>query len=108
MDPYSSPYIIPNNGPRNPFPHALLSTRRSCLQVAHAVHHGRTIHGLFARQHQMFQNYRRLEGRKEAKKEGRKEARKKASKEARKGAGKEGTKGFGCGEVLVTITSNYK
>ena len=56
----------------------------------------------------MFQNYRWLEGRKEAKKEGRKEARKKASKEARKGAGKEGTKGFGCGEVLVTITSNYK
>ena len=52
----------------------------------------------------MFQNYRWLEGRKEAKKEGRK----KASKEARKGAGKEGTKGFGCGEVLVTITSNYK
>ena len=27
MDPYSSPYIIPNNGPRNPFPHSLLSTR---------------------------------------------------------------------------------
>ena len=25
MDPYSSPYIIPNNSPHNPFPHSLLS-----------------------------------------------------------------------------------
>ena len=28
MDPYSSPYIIPNNSPHNPFPHSLLSTRQ--------------------------------------------------------------------------------
>ena len=27
MDPYSSPYIIPNNNPYNPFPHSRLSTR---------------------------------------------------------------------------------
>ena len=27
MDPYGSPYIIPNNKPYNPFPHSLLSTR---------------------------------------------------------------------------------
>ena len=27
MDPYSSPYIIPNNRPQYPFPHSLLSTR---------------------------------------------------------------------------------
>ena len=27
MDPYSSPYIIPNNSPHIPFPHSLLSTR---------------------------------------------------------------------------------
>ena len=27
MDPYSSPYTIPNNCPHNPFPHFLLSTR---------------------------------------------------------------------------------
>ena len=29
MDPYSSPYIIPNNSPHNPFPHSLLRTRQS-------------------------------------------------------------------------------
>ena len=29
MDPYSSPYIIPNNNPYNPFLHSLLSSRRS-------------------------------------------------------------------------------
>ena len=29
MDPYSSPYIIPNNSHYNPFPHSLLSTRES-------------------------------------------------------------------------------
>ena len=28
MDPYSSPYIIPNHSPNNPFPHSLLSTRQ--------------------------------------------------------------------------------
>ena len=28
MDPYSSPYIIPNNGPHNPFPHPPLRTRQ--------------------------------------------------------------------------------
>ena len=27
MDPYSSPYIMPNNSPHSPFPHSLLSTR---------------------------------------------------------------------------------
>ena len=27
MDFYSSPYIIPNNNPSNPFPHSLLGTR---------------------------------------------------------------------------------
>ena len=27
MDPYSSPYIIPNNSPHNPFPHSLRRTR---------------------------------------------------------------------------------
>ena len=27
MDPYSSPYIIPNKNPYSPFPHSLLSTR---------------------------------------------------------------------------------
>ena len=29
MDPYSSPYIIPNNNPYTPFLHSLLSTRES-------------------------------------------------------------------------------
>ena len=29
MDPYSGPYIIPNNSLHNPFPHSLLSTRQS-------------------------------------------------------------------------------
>ena len=29
MDPYSSPYITPNNSPPNPIPHSLLSTRES-------------------------------------------------------------------------------
>ena len=28
MDPFSSPYRIPNNGLHNPFPHSLLSTRQ--------------------------------------------------------------------------------
>ena len=28
MDPYSSPYIIPNNSLHNPFPHSLLRTRQ--------------------------------------------------------------------------------
>ena len=28
MDPYSSPYIIPNNCLHNPFPHSLLRTRQ--------------------------------------------------------------------------------
>ena len=28
MDPYSSPYRIPNNGAHNPFPHSLLRTRQ--------------------------------------------------------------------------------
>ena len=28
MYPYSSPYIIPNNSPHNPFPHSLLRTRQ--------------------------------------------------------------------------------
>ena len=28
MDPCSSPYIIPNNSPHNPFPHSLLRTRQ--------------------------------------------------------------------------------
>ena len=28
VDPYTSPYIIPNNSPHNPFPHSLLSTRK--------------------------------------------------------------------------------
>ena len=27
MDPYSSPYIIPNSSPHNPFPHSLLSAK---------------------------------------------------------------------------------
>ena len=35
MDPYSSPYMIPNYNPYNPFPHALLSTRESlCLSLS--------------------------------------------------------------------------
>ena len=29
MEPYSSPYIIPNNSLHNQFPHSLLSTRES-------------------------------------------------------------------------------
>ena len=29
MDPYSSPYIIPQNSPQYPFPHSLLRTRQS-------------------------------------------------------------------------------
>ena len=33
MDPDSSPYIIPNNNPYNPFPHSLLSTRESIFTV---------------------------------------------------------------------------
>ena len=28
MDPSSSPYIVPNNSPQNPFPHSLLRTRQ--------------------------------------------------------------------------------
>ena len=28
MDPYSSPYIIPNHSPHNPFPHSLLRIRQ--------------------------------------------------------------------------------
>ena len=28
MDPYRSPYIIPNNSLHNPFPHSLLRTRQ--------------------------------------------------------------------------------
>ena len=28
MDPYSSPFIVLNNNPYNPFPHSLLSTRK--------------------------------------------------------------------------------
>ena len=28
MDPYSSPYIIPNSSLHNPFPHSLLRTRQ--------------------------------------------------------------------------------
>ena len=28
MDPYTSPYIIPNNSLHNPFPHSLLRTRQ--------------------------------------------------------------------------------
>ena len=34
MDPYSSPYIIPNNSHYNPFPHSLLSTREVTLAEA--------------------------------------------------------------------------
>ena len=34
MDPYSSPYIIPNNSPHNPFPHSLIGTRQYTLQEA--------------------------------------------------------------------------
>ena len=33
MDPYSSPYIIPNNIPHNPFPHSLLRTRQTAGAV---------------------------------------------------------------------------
>ena len=33
MDPYSSPYIIPNSSPHNPFPHSLLRTRESFSSV---------------------------------------------------------------------------
>ena len=29
MDPYSSPYIIPNNSPHDPFPHSPLRTTQS-------------------------------------------------------------------------------
>ena len=29
MDPYSSPNIIPNNSPHNPFPYSLLRTRQT-------------------------------------------------------------------------------
>ena len=32
MDPYASPYIIPNNSPHNPFPHSLLRTRQSAAE----------------------------------------------------------------------------
>ena len=40
MDPYSSPYIIPNNNPYNPFPHSLQSTRetrdkKDCMILDH-------------------------------------------------------------------------
>ena len=34
MDPYSSPYIIPNNSPYNPFPHSFLSTREIIMGLA--------------------------------------------------------------------------
>ena len=33
MDPYSSPYIIPNSSLHNPFPHSLLRTRQSALEI---------------------------------------------------------------------------
>ena len=33
MDPYSSPYIIPNNSPHSPFPHSLLRTRQFRLDI---------------------------------------------------------------------------
>ena len=33
MDPYSSPYIIPNNSLHNPCPHSLLSTRKGSLDL---------------------------------------------------------------------------
>ena len=36
MDPYSSPYIIPIDNPKDPFPHSLLSIREKCLLVLHA------------------------------------------------------------------------
>ena len=32
MDPYSSPYIIPNSSPNKPFPHSLLRTRQRRLK----------------------------------------------------------------------------
>ena len=31
MDPYGSPYSIPNNGLQNPIPHSLLRTRQYCV-----------------------------------------------------------------------------
>ena len=34
MDPYYSPYIIPNNCRHNPFPHSLLRTRRTLGRIA--------------------------------------------------------------------------
>ena len=37
MDPYSSPYIIPNKNPYVPFPHSLLSTKelkRGCFLLS--------------------------------------------------------------------------
>ena len=36
MDPYSSPYIIPNNRLHNPFPHSLLRTRQQISARAYA------------------------------------------------------------------------
>ena len=38
MDPYSSPYIIPNNSLHNPFPHSLLSTRQLSYTLKPASH----------------------------------------------------------------------
>ena len=32
MDPYSSPDIIPNNSPHNPFPHSLVRTRQFSVE----------------------------------------------------------------------------
>ena len=36
MDPYSSPYIILNDSPYNPFPHSVLSTREFFWVKEHA------------------------------------------------------------------------
>ena len=35
MDPYSSPDIVPNNSPHNPFPHSLLRTRQPAKNLKH-------------------------------------------------------------------------
>ena len=37
MDDFSSPYIIPNINPYNPFPHSLLSTRELGLSASRAL-----------------------------------------------------------------------
>ena len=37
MDPYSSPYIIPNTSLHNPFPHPLLRTRQRSPHFQHGV-----------------------------------------------------------------------